>query len=138
MQLLLDECLPKDLLRDFAAHTVKHVKGSEYEGLQNGELLAEAQHKYDVLITVDVNLYQQNKVFQFNLAVVVLRAYLNAYESLIDTVPAALEVLQMIQGRLFMFGQTSDCAKVIAEKVRDCLEPSNFISTCVRDFNQWR
>lgn len=97
MKLLLDECLPKDLLRDFAAHTVKHVKGSDYEGLQNGELLAEAQHEYDVLLTVDVNLYHQHKVSQFNLAVVVLRAYRNAYESLLDTVPEALEVLQTIQ-----------------------------------------
>lgn len=97
MKLLLDECLPKDLWRDFAPHTVEHVKGSAFEGLQNGELLADAQHDYDVLVTVDVNLYHQNKVSQFNLAVVVLRAYRNAYKFLIDTVPEALEVLQTIQ-----------------------------------------
>lgn len=97
MRLLLDECLPKDLLRDFAPHTVEHVKGSTYEGLQNGELLTEAQHEYDVLITADVNLYHQNKVSQFNLAVVVLRAYRNAYEFLLDAVPEAINALETIQ-----------------------------------------
>jgi predicted nuclease of predicted toxin-antitoxin system len=97
MKLLLDECLPKDLLRDFAPHAVAHVKSRAFAGLQNGELLAAAQHEYDVLITVDANIYHQNKVSQFNLAVVVLRAYRNAYEFLLDTVPEALEVLQTIQ-----------------------------------------
>lgn len=97
MKLLLDECLPKDLLRDFAPHVVEHVKGSALEGLQNGELLAEAQHAYDVLITVDANIYHQQKVAQFNLAVVVLRAYRNAYEFLLDTVPEACVALQQIQ-----------------------------------------
>lgn len=97
MKLLLDECLPKDLLRDFAPHMVGHVKGSAYEGLQNGELLTEAQHEYDVLITADVNLYHQNKVSQFNLAVVVLRAYRNAYEFLLDAVPEAINALETIQ-----------------------------------------
>ena len=54
-------------------------------------------YEFDVLITADVNLYHQNKVSQFDLAVVVLRAYRNAYEFIIDTVPEALEVLQAIQ-----------------------------------------
>jgi predicted nuclease of predicted toxin-antitoxin system len=97
MKLLLDECLPKALLRDFAPHTAEHVKGSAFEGLQNGELLAEAQQEYGVLVTADANLYHQNKVEQFNLAVLVLRAYRNAYEFLLDTLPGALEALQTIQ-----------------------------------------
>jgi predicted nuclease of predicted toxin-antitoxin system len=97
MNLLLDECLPKDLLQEFAPHAVAHVKGSEYESLQNGELLAAAQHEYDVLITVDVNLYHQNKVALFDLAVIVLRAYRNAYEFLLASLPAALAALETIQ-----------------------------------------
>ena len=67
------------------------------EGLQNGALLAEVQHEYDVLLTADANLYHQNKVSQFNLALLVLRAYRNAYEFLLDVIPEALEALQTIQ-----------------------------------------
>jgi predicted nuclease of predicted toxin-antitoxin system len=97
MKLLLDECLPRDLLKDFAPHLVAHVKGSAFEGLQNGELLTAAQHEYDVLLTADANLYYQNKVARFDIAVLVLRAYRNAYEFLLETIPGALEVLENIQ-----------------------------------------
>ncbi len=97
MKLLLDECLPKDLAGVFAPHSAEHAKGSNFEGLQNGELLAEAQHEFDVLITVDANLYHQNKVSRFNLAVVVLRSYRNTYEYLLDTIPEALEALRTIE-----------------------------------------
>ena len=97
MKLLLDECLPKDLVRAFAPYTAEHVKGSTFEGLQNGKLLAEAQHEFDVLITADANLYHQNKVSQFNLAVVVLRSYRNAYEFLLATIPNAVAALRTIE-----------------------------------------
>ena len=97
MKLLLDECLPKDLVRAFAPYTAEHVKGSTFEGLQNGELLAAAQHEFDVLITADANLYHQNNVSQFNLAVVVLRSYRNAYEFLLATIPNAVEALRTIE-----------------------------------------
>ncbi len=100
MKLLLDECLPKDLVRAFAPYTAEYVKGSTFEGLQNGELLAEAQHEFDVLITADANLYHQNKVSQFNLAVVVLRSYRNAYEFLLATILDALEVLRAEPGQV--------------------------------------
>ncbi len=97
MKLLLDECLPRDLLKDFAPYSVAHVKGSAFEGLQNGELLFAAQHEYDVLLTADANLYYQNKVARFDIAVLVLRAYRNAYEFLLETISGALEALENIQ-----------------------------------------
>ena len=52
MKLLLDECTPKRLKREFINHQFWTVDDAGFKGLENGELL-QAASNYDVLITVD-------------------------------------------------------------------------------------
>lgn len=53
MKLLLDECTPRRLKRDFAGHQVFTVDDVGLKGVKNGELLRAAVDKgFDVLITV--------------------------------------------------------------------------------------
>jgi predicted nuclease of predicted toxin-antitoxin system len=62
MKLLLDECVPRPLKRDFQLHETHTVSEAGFTGLKNGALLrAAANAGFEVLITVDQNLiHQQN------------------------------------------------------------------------------
>jgi predicted nuclease of predicted toxin-antitoxin system len=97
MKLLFDECVPVDLMNGFEPHDRTHIKGTEFEGLENGELLSQAQLEFDVLITADANIYHQQKVARYDIAVVVLRAFRNSHEELQRTVGAALKSIDTIQ-----------------------------------------
>jgi predicted nuclease of predicted toxin-antitoxin system len=65
--------------------------------LSNGELLTRAQQNFDVLITCDTNIYHQQKVAAYNIAVIVLRAYDIKYESLSPLMAETLQAIQTIQ-----------------------------------------
>jgi hypothetical protein len=89
MRLLLDECLPRKLKRQFSHHAVKTVPEMGWSGLKNGELLTLAEAQFDVFITADQNLpYQQNLAGR-QIAVLVLVAADNRLETLLPLVPAA-------------------------------------------------
>jgi len=107
MKLLLDECMPRRLKRDFINCQVSAVQPSPLEvftvedvglkGLKNGELLQAASGKYDVLITVDKNIPTQQNRLSLQIACLILRAQNNRYETLKELVPKAFAALQKIQ-----------------------------------------
>ena len=96
MELLFDDCVPRKLRAYFKPHRVTLAQETGWKGLRNSSLLTIAQTDYDALITTDTNLYHQNVVASFDIAVIVLRAYRNRYEDLLPTIPAALKALQTI------------------------------------------
>jgi predicted nuclease of predicted toxin-antitoxin system len=57
MRLLLDECLPKDLAREFRGHMVKTVPQAGWASVSNGKLLRliADSGKFDVFLTMDKN-----------------------------------------------------------------------------------
>lgn len=93
MKLLFDECTPHDLAPHFAPHEVTFVEDLSWKGKKNGQLLRLAAGLFAVLITTDVNLYSQQKVEQYDLAVLVLRGYRNSYEELLPLVSQALKMV---------------------------------------------
>jgi predicted nuclease of predicted toxin-antitoxin system len=97
MRLLLDECVPRRLSRDFVGHSVSTIEQAGLKGLKNGSLLLTASERFDVLITVDKNIeYQQNKD-ELPMPILVLSAFTNRYESVSALVPAALQKLLNIE-----------------------------------------
>lgn len=62
MRLLLDECVPRPLLRDLTAHDAHHVVDMGWSSKRNGDLLKlMLADKFEALLTVDQNLpFQQN------------------------------------------------------------------------------
>lgn len=81
MQVLFDHNLPRKLRNDLRPHFVSLTKEVGWNDLGNGKLLAAAQPLFDVLLTADANIYHQQKVARFDIAVVVLRAYDLKYKS---------------------------------------------------------
>lgn len=74
MGVLLDECVPRGLRKDFRGHQVKTVGEVGWAGVKNGALLQLAAKEFDVLLTVDRNLEYQQNFSDLGLAVIVIHA----------------------------------------------------------------
>jgi len=97
VKILLDECLPKRLIRLLADHEVSTVQQMNWLGLSNGRLLAAANPQFDAFLTVDKNLVRQQNLAGLRLAVIVLRAHSNKIEDLGPLMPQVLLLLTSIQ-----------------------------------------
>ncbi len=97
MKLLFDEDTPEKLLRGFQPHDCTHINRTPLKGLKNGLLLAAAAQDFDVLVTADSNLYHQQTVTRFDLAVIVLRAFRTKLEFLLPAVPEVLRAIETIR-----------------------------------------
>ena len=99
MRILLDENLPRKLAGYLAGHQCQTVVECGWSGKKNGELLADADPLFDVLLTLDKNLpYQQNLTTK-RIAVLIVRARSNRIQDLIPVIPECLEALGRIQPR---------------------------------------
>ena len=93
MRVLLDECLPRRLKHVLIGHDVQTVPEMGWVGKRNGELLRLAAREFDVFLTVDQRLQQEQQLSRFRIAVVVLVARSNRLLDLLPLVPATLDVL---------------------------------------------
>lgn len=84
MRILLDENLDWRLQRDLPGHAVESVPLIGWAGVKNGVLLARANERFDVLITMDASLPKQQNLAKFQIAVIGLKARSNR---LADTRP---------------------------------------------------
>lgn len=96
MKLLLDECIDRKLAREFVGYEVKTVPQMGWAGVKNGQLLALAEAEFDVFITVDRNLSFQQKLPQFEIAIVVMIAPSNRLTDLKPLVPEVLAILATV------------------------------------------
>ena len=91
MKILFDECVPRPLKRDLPGHHVRTVADMGWRGVVNGSLLRRAEADFDVFITVDRNMEQQQ------MAIIVLFAPRNDYAHLQPLLPQVCEVRQTIR-----------------------------------------
>lgn len=97
MRILLDETLPRKLKREFTGHVALTAPDMGWAGKQNGDLLRLAEKEFDVFMTVDRNLQYQQNLRTFRIAVILLVAPNNRFDSLRLLVPKILEALPTIQ-----------------------------------------
>src|SRR3954452_23567791 len=88
MRLLLDECVPRPLLRDLTGHDAHHVVDLGWSSKRNGDLLnlMVAEH-FEALFTVDRNLRFQQNVRASGIAVVIAVARTNRVKELRPLMP---------------------------------------------------
>lgn len=72
MKLLLDECVPRPLRKEFRGHNVSTIEEAGYKSLKNGALIKAASKDFDVLITVDKNIEYQQNVSELPISILVL------------------------------------------------------------------
>ena len=99
MRLLIDECLPQRVKFLFAeaGHDCQTVREAGLSGEENGELLAAADGKFDVLLTIDKNIRHQQSLAERKIAILIIRPVSSDLEDIRPHVPAALRVLRTVQ-----------------------------------------
>ena len=97
MRLLLDECLPKTLKKEFLEHKVQTVPEIGWAGKKNGELLRLAEKQFDVFIILDQNLQYQQNLSKSSMAVLLLSVKNNRYESIQPLVSKILATLKSLE-----------------------------------------
>ncbi len=98
MKLLLDECTPKRLKKDFVRHEVFTVDEAGFKGLKNGKLLRNASDNgFEVLITVDQNIEHQQNLMLLPISVLILVSKSNRYEDLKLLIDDALDALTRLK-----------------------------------------
>ncbi len=95
MKILLDECLPKKLKKDFINHEVNTVPEMGWAGKKNGELLLLAENHFDIFITTDQNLQYQQNLKDKDISIFVLKARDSRYETLKSLVPSILSQISL-------------------------------------------
>ena len=93
VRILLDECVDRRLAALIVGHEVATVPRQGWAGKKNGELLRLAAAEFDVFVTVDNNLPDQQNLQRHDLAVIVLLAQTNRLADLEPLVPKILDQL---------------------------------------------
>ena len=105
MKILIDECLPRRLVRDLFHYSVTTVPRHGWAGKDDSELIQLAEEEFDVFITLDSNLVFQQNLEMANISVVVLRAVNSRYETLVPLIPDILEAIEKAQpGKIAIIG----------------------------------
>ena len=104
--MLLDECVPRPLKREFPGHDVNTVVEMGWGSKRNSELLELMLARgFNAFVTVDQNLEFQQNVRASGIAVVVIAARSNRLKELRPLAPVALEALGRIKpGKLIRIG----------------------------------
>lgn len=98
MKILLDHNLDRRLKQHLTDHETSTTQEQGWADLLNGDLLASAEAEgFNVLLTADANLKNQQNISDRNIAVLVLRApnnHLVTHAEMIDQIHDALATIQ--------------------------------------------
>ncbi len=98
MRVLIDECVDQRLRLLFPGHDCQSAGFAGLAGLKNGRLLDAAEAAgFDVLITIDQNIPDQQTLVGRTIALLILCAPTNRLSDLETLVPAATSALASIQ-----------------------------------------
>lgn len=97
MNLLIDECVDVRLRHLFSEHHCNTAHHAGMAGLKNGLLIEAAEAAgFDVLITVDQHIPEQQNLSERRLSIVILCGPTNRLQDLAPLVPATIVALTTI------------------------------------------
>ena len=96
MRVLLDECVPRRLRSQLVGHSVRTVVEMGWAGIKNGQLLQRAASEFDCFLTTDKNLQFQQQVAGLPIAVLVVHAVDNSFETLVLQIESIRDALKSI------------------------------------------
>ncbi|HYW43976.1 MAG TPA: hypothetical protein VE959_14035 [Bryobacteraceae bacterium] len=98
MRLLIDECVDERLRLLFPDYDCRTARFAKLAGLKNGQLLEAAEVAgFDILITVDQNIADQQNLAGRMISLVILCGPTNRLRDLAPLVPAAISALASIR-----------------------------------------
>jgi hypothetical protein len=93
VRVLLDACVPVDLRHAITGFNVTTARFAGLSRLSNGALLKAAEGRFDVLVTVDTSILQQQNMSGRHLAIIVLRSASNRIQGLLPLLPELKKTL---------------------------------------------
>jgi len=96
VNILIDECIDRRLVRQLSGHNVKTVPQMGWAGIQDRELLRLAETEFDILITVDRNLQFQQNLAILDLAILVLQVPSNRLADVQVLIPKILAIVETV------------------------------------------
>lgn len=97
MRLLIDECIDERLRLLFPGHDCQTARFAKLAGLKNGRLLEAAEAAgFDILITVDQNIADQQNLAGRSISLLILCGPTNRLRDLELLAPAAISALRSI------------------------------------------
>ncbi len=94
MRILIDECIDERIRLLFPGHECQTARFARLAGLKNGRLLDAAEAAgFDVLITVDQNIPEQQNLTSRRIAIMILCGPTNRLGDLKPLIPAAAQAL---------------------------------------------
>lgn len=108
MRILLDECAPRPLKREFTDYEIQTVVEMGWSGKKNGELLQLMfQEGFTILLTTDQNLRYQQNLQQAGVSVIVLIAPSNRLPDLLPLIPETLNAIEsIVSGEIIEIGNS--------------------------------
>ena len=97
MRILFDHCTPRPLRRYLLGHEVKTSYQMGWARIVNGRLLALAEAEFDVFLTVDQNIPDQQNMRGRRIAVIVLIGIDTSPVTLAPLMPQVLALLPTVQ-----------------------------------------
>ncbi len=98
MRILLDECVPRRLRREFVGHEVHTVRDMGWSGVKNGALIRLMETAgIEVLVTIDQNIPFQQNLAGSTVAIMVLTSAKNRLADLLPLVPSIHDSLRSIK-----------------------------------------
>ncbi len=97
MNILFDACCPRKLRKYLPEHEVVTAQERGWGKLKNGLLLAQAQHEFEVLISIDSNIEYQQQLPDYDIALIVLRSVTGRVVELAQLMPDCQQALKVIR-----------------------------------------
>lgn len=108
MDILFDNGMPAQLRRHLKPHRVTTSREKGWSNYQNGELLSRAQQEFDVLIRTDSNLQYQQRLNEYDIAIIVLRAFKIQLARYVPMAPEIMDLLDTIASGEVVYIYESD------------------------------
>jgi predicted nuclease of predicted toxin-antitoxin system len=97
MRVLLDECLPERLQSELPDHQVRTAREAGLAGKKNGLLIELASAQFDVLVTVDRGLPDQQSTHTGStLGIIVIETRSNSFDSLVPSLPQLRQAIAVV------------------------------------------
>ena len=100
MKILIDECIPAALKENLTSlgHECQTVRQAGFGSKKNGELLALAEGRWNVLLISDRNIKFQQNMTGRSVSILILCPKSNRMKDLLPLMPACAQALLSIRG----------------------------------------